>query len=206
VNIQLKQRLVGAIVLVSLGVIFIPMILPGNNESQDIKGSNIPPAPDYQFTPPPEPPKPPVIEKAAPIVEEAVPQTPKEKPKPKPKSKSKSKSVDESIDALIRKAIPPSVAPSSSREEASSSKTDMKQVANAWVVQVGSFSSRKNALALRDKIREQGHASFVEEIKGEKGMIYRVRVGPELTRDLAEDLKAKLQKQLKLKGLVLKYP
>jgi DedD protein len=203
VNIQLKQRLVGAIVLVSLGVIFIPMILPGNNESQDIQGSNIPPAPDYQFTPPPESPQPPAIEKAAPIVEAVTPQTSKDKPKPKPKPKSKS--VDESIDALIRRAIPPSAIPVPSEEEASP-KAGAKQAANAWVVQVGSFSSRKNALALRDKIREQGHASFVEEIKGKKGMIYRVRVGPELTHELAEDLKVTLQKQLKLKGLVLKYP
>jgi DedD protein len=201
VNNQLKQRLVGAIVLVSLGVIFIPMILPGNNDSADIQGSNIPPAPDYRFTPPPPAPEPPAMEKAAPIVEAPVAENAKGEVAPK------AKSVDESIDELVKKAIPQSTqVPESKDADPAIAESPAKDAANAWVVQVGSFSSRKNALALRDKIRDQGHASFVEAVKGEKGMIYRVRVGPELTRALAEELRDKLQKRLKLKGLVLKYP
>lgn len=217
-EIQLKQRLVGAVVLVSLGVIFIPMILPGNHsDSMNIAGSNIPPAPDYGFTPPPKPPPAPAVEKAAPIIESAEGSA----------TKPKGKTLDQSVDSLIRKAIPQpapekqaevkegaAAAESAKASETTKATAGAKTTAStkastsasAWIVQVGSFTSRDNAIALRDKIREQGHASFVEAVKGEKGMVYRVRVGPELTRELAEKLQASLQSKLKLKGMVLKYP
>jgi DedD protein len=76
----------------------------------------------------------------------------------------------------------------------------------AWIVQVGSFSSNDNAKALRDKLRKQGYTSFVEAVKGQKGMVYRVRVGPELTRKSAEQLNQRLSKEADIKGLVQSYP
>jgi len=36
--------------------------------------------------------------------------------------------------------------------------------------------------------------------------VYRVRVGPEITRKKAEALKLKLKKEFKLSGLVVKHP
>jgi len=79
--------------------------------------------------------------------------------------------------------------------------------ATAWVVQVGSFSSAKNARALRDKLRKMGHATFVEAVKDKAGKsVYRVRVGPEVRRDLAEKVLQQLARDAKLKGIVLRYP
>jgi DedD protein len=78
--------------------------------------------------------------------------------------------------------------------------------ASGWVVQVGSFSSSNNARALRDKLRKQGHASFVESVKGNSGTVYRVRVGPEVSRDSAERLRKQLKEVAGLKGLVQTYP
>ena len=77
---------------------------------------------------------------------------------------------------------------------------------SGWVVQVGSFSDSKNARALRDKLRQQGYASFVEDIKSKSGRVYRVRVGPELTRQAAEQLQQRLTKKAGLTGLVQAYP
>lgn len=52
-DIILKQRLVGAIVLISLGVIFIPMLLSGKGELSSAKlESNIPPEPQYEIRQP----------------------------------------------------------------------------------------------------------------------------------------------------------
>ena len=52
-DIILKQRLVGAIVLISLGVIFIPMLLTGKGDSGSGKmDSNIPATPNYQLRKP----------------------------------------------------------------------------------------------------------------------------------------------------------
>jgi len=53
VDIILKQRLVGAIVLISLGVIFIPMLLTGKGDLGSGKmDSNIPAAPNYELRKP----------------------------------------------------------------------------------------------------------------------------------------------------------
>jgi DedD protein len=53
VDILLKQRLVGAIVLISLGVIFIPMLLSGKGDLSSSKlQSNIPPEPAYDIRQP----------------------------------------------------------------------------------------------------------------------------------------------------------
>ncbi|MCF6211523.1 MAG: SPOR domain-containing protein [Gammaproteobacteria bacterium] len=202
-NIQLKQRLVGAVVLVSLAIIIIPMLLPGEGSyTRPQQGSAIPAEPDYRFAPLPEPPPVPSVAEAPPVpmealqeldvlgsdvVESAAKKTPSkvvEKPDIKP---------DLPIDAATPK-------------ESSISKAGDGQ-ATAWVVQVGSFSSAKNAHALRDKLRKLGHATFVEVVKGKaEKSVYRVRVGPEVRRDLAEKLQQQLGRDAKLKGIVLRYP
>ena len=76
----------------------------------------------------------------------------------------------------------------------------------SWVVQVGSFSDQNNALALRDRLREEGFVTFVEpaDINGRK--LYRVRVGPELQRSTAERLKDQLSEKTKLEGQLRQYP
>lgn len=48
-DILLKQRMVGAIVLISLGVIFIPMLLSGKGDLLQGDKSNIPPVPRYEI-------------------------------------------------------------------------------------------------------------------------------------------------------------
>jgi DedD protein len=200
VNIQLKQRLVGAVVLVALAVIFIPMLLPGEgNLGGGIHGSNIPPEPDFRFPPVPKAPKaPPVAEAPAvplgdaqdsetvkPVPAETTATAPAAKVEPKPKPTAKP------APSPVAKEVP--------------RKNTSGQV-DAWVVQVGSFSARKNAQALRDKLRKQGYTSFVESIRGDAGRVYRVRVGPELTKSAADKLQARLAKEAGLKGLVQTYP
>jgi len=82
-----------------------------------------------------------------------------------------------------------------------------KPIVSGWVVQLGSFAVQKNALKLRDKLRKNGYACFVESYHATGGkLIYRVRVGPELTRELAEKLKDKLKVATQLNGLVMSFP
>jgi DedD protein len=78
-------------------------------------------------------------------------------------------------------------------------------MAQAWVVQVGSFSQSGNALALRDKLRSNGFTAFVEKLKTAEGTVYRVRVGPELKRENAEKQLKQLQLQMNLKGIVMEH-
>lgn len=76
----------------------------------------------------------------------------------------------------------------------------------AWVVQVGSFSAEQNALALRNWLRSMGHLAFVERAHSGSGDVYRVRVGPESAPLLANEILKKIEKDTKLKGMVVRYP
>lgn len=192
-NEQIKQRLVGAVVLVSLAVIFIPMLLDGGDDSSMPRyGSNIPQQPEFDFEPldiplqpvEPIPERPRVIDKPEPPQSE-----PEASPTPveplKPTTEAKPKPEPEPI---------PESKPASTGDPV------------AWVVQVGSFSQSANALALRDKLRRNGFTAFVEKYRDKGKTSYRVRVGPELKRSTAEKHLQQLDKKLKLKGIIMGHP
>ena len=187
---QLKQRIVGAIVLVALAVIFIPMLLSGDRDGDmSIVESNIPAKPEHvdrvktlDIEPPAAPPPPaePIrrspVDEHTPSAQETAPSGTTEDATPQPPSRSEAQ-VDAPGD-------------------------DNK----AWAVQVGSFSQQSNALGLRDKLRKQGYSTFVEKVSTDNGPVYRVRVGPEVRRSKAEELQQELQAKLKLEGLVVAHP
>lgn len=192
---RLKQRLIGAVVLVALGVIFIPMILSGGRDT-DIPqfGSNVPPIPDKiakikTFEPEPEP-----EVKAEPKVE--IPQVvPIEHAEHEPAIPKNS---------VIAKTSRPAEAKLKSSGSESVPR-DMTEP-HGWVVQVGSFSNKNNALALRDKLRKNQFTAFVERVMKNNKPVYRVRVGPETRQQDAKQLEQNLLKKMKLKGLVVKHP
>ena len=76
----------------------------------------------------------------------------------------------------------------------------------SWVVQVGSFSNESNAVGLRDKLRQGGFTTQVEKVRVSGKTHYRVRVGPFLERDEAEQKRNQLADKFKLSGRVLSYP
>lgn len=60
-----------------------------------------------------------------------------------------------------------------------------------WSIQAGSFSKKENAQSLVDKLRKQGLPATIVT----KGNLYRVKVGPELDKKKAAEMKAKLDRQ-----------
>jgi DedD protein len=50
----------------------------------------------------------------------------------------------------------------------------------AWVVQLGSFSSQENASGLVKQLQKEGYPAFLEQLDSGNGVVYRVRVGPEV--------------------------
>lgn len=221
-NIQLKQRLVGAIVLVALAVIFIPMLLPGSGSiTGGISGSNIPPEPDYRFAPTLPAPKAPSLADA--------PELPLDDAALAKASNLEKTATGDASNSIEGKAperrLPPNAESAPSKktsrkpqsakstigsekqtETGKKQKNEKSLKASGWVVQVGSFSSARNAKALRDKLRKQGNASFIENSKNSTGPVYRVRVGPMVSHTAAEKLRVKLAKVSGLKGLVQAYP
>ncbi len=72
------------------------------------------------------------------------------------------------------------------------------------MVQVGAFSSKANAIVLRDRLRNGGHPAFVEA-NGDNTQ-YRVRIGPEIDKQVANELRDKVAADFGQTGIVVRYP
>ena len=64
-----------------------------------------------------------------------------------------------------------------------------------WYIQLGSFSKKENAMSLWDSLHEQGVPASLDTIQTDKGISYRLRVGPELDGKKAAAMKSRLDKQ-----------
>lgn len=195
---QRKERLVGAAVLVMLAVIFIPMVLDDTVQPESgINGTNIPPQPEGEFTsrvvplgseasPAASPPSPSPATVDTPAAPATVAQAPTPVPAPAPAPKEPETAT----------AMPP--APAAGTPAAAG--------VPAWVVQLGSFSDAANANALNKKLRQAGFSSFVEPLEQGGAKVFRVRVGPELRRSAAQDVRDRLKSGMGLDGIVVPYP
>ena len=164
----LQQRLIGAILLVALGVIFIPVLLDGSGfKSRNSRSIEMPAEPKY----------PPLSEiKLEPVVPNYVRQKP--------------------ATASVKK-------PESGNSE---TKTALKTPGNAFALQVSTVTIKDNAYALRDKLRKDGYAAYVESSTRNGKTSYRVRIGPELDMNRLEKMKATLSKEQGLDGFIVNHP
>ncbi|MEY4209748.1 MAG: hypothetical protein RLZ92_126 [Pseudomonadota bacterium] len=64
--------------------------------------------------------------------------------------------------------------------------------ATRWYLNAGSFSQKANATALQESLKQQGFAATIKEANGEKGLVYKVRIGPMLDKAKAQAVKNKL--------------
>lgn len=176
-DFRLKQRLVGAAVLVSLAVVFLPIVLDGpHGTATELDERPVPPKPSEFLSP------------AQPMAELGAID-----PQPEPRRR-------DSVPAP--RSERPSEASESRVPGGSASKKDLK----AWAIQVGSFTSEKNAEKLQADLRAKGFPAFVEQASGDGSVVYRVRVGPELLRKRVDAMRAEIEDSFKLKTLVVHYP
>lgn len=63
---------------------------------------------------------------------------------------------------------------------------------NRWYLQVGTFSQKANAASLQESLKQQGFAATVKEVAGDKGTVFKVRIGPIVDKAKAQAVKAKL--------------
>ena len=76
-------------------------------------------------------------------------------------------------------------APASEPEETSTT--------GMWAVQRGAFSDPAKADKLAADLRKQGFAAFLTKVSTDKGQLHRVRIGPQADRAAAEAVAKKLQ-------------
>lgn len=75
-----------------------------------------------------------------------------------------------------------------------------------FAVQIGALRSERDAQALRDRARGAGFVAFVEQVSTDSGLLWRVRVGPEIDRPSAERRQRELRSALGVEGLVVSHP
>lgn len=190
---QLKQRLVGAIVLIALAVIFMPILLDGSIRRATLtEADQIPERPLFIFEPINLPPKSGVSIPEAPVTTTIAAEPQRQQPSD---SKVNKTVADAAVESKPSLSLPPKPLPTTVSAEI---------IPAAWAVQVASFSSYERARALHDQLEHSGLSSFIESSKGAKSY-YRVKVGPEIERAAAERIRDQVADALKLDGQVVQY-
>lgn len=209
-TVNIKQRVVGALVLVSLGVILIPLLLNGGSElNQSFLDKNIPEMPQKLTKVLPAVPQPMTMPARKNIIShpereivsdnkasnEIKPGSNIQKAKAKSASKDSSKSTPKPVTKTITNTSYETV------NKPASSKINM-----AYTLQIASFSQKTNAFALQNKLRKKKFKAYIESILTEKGRMYRLRVGPYLKFEQIAAIKKQIETQFKLKNtIIVKY-
>ncbi len=196
----LKERIIGATVLVLFVVLVVPVFLDGPSNSGEVISEQVPlPGQSGEAnqtivlnrdrTQPV-----PAASNNAPVAEE--PQEEQKQPEqrelePEPIAEPEPEPVPEPAQKE------PEVVQATVVEPASST--------GMWAVQLGSFGNKENADKLAADLKKLGFAAFRSQLSTGSGELHRVRVGPQKDRESAEAVAEALAKAGK-KGQVVPHP
>jgi len=183
--------MVGALVLIALAVIFVPMLFNREDDARRVEVD----APAMPQTP------------AMPGVEVQPVEVPEPAAEPFPEEFEIIEEGPETEAQVPAEPItaPPAVAeptptPPAERPEPEQ-RLDAANLPVSWSVQLASLSNRESAEALTAKLRSQGYNAYVRTFEG----MNRVFVGPLVERAEANRLRDVLERQQKLKGFVVRF-
>jgi len=222
----LKERVIGAIALVVIAVLVVPVFLDGPSTEVEIVSESVTlPGQNEQSR------------KRQTIVLE------RDRDQPVPVSNSRNLQATTAAEKLAAddaarkaaadaasaaesaaraKATPPETGNADSPEQppkteaaTTVAKADVKAARTApaapesttgmWAVQLGSFSNQANAERLAADLRRGGYAAFLSQLTTSSGSLHRVRVGPQKDRESAEAVAEKLNGDGH-KGQVVPHP
>jgi DedD protein len=207
----MKQRMVGALVLVALAVIFLPMLFTREDEMRQVRveapqAPAMPSLPEVQVEPVavPEPQvlaeetqQPPVVvdESTAPA------STPSQPITPSPQTQTQAQAAKPpapKVEAKPAAAPAPAVA---AAKPAAPSKIDVNGLPVSWSIQLASLSNRAGAESLQQTLRSQGYNAYIRSAGG----MNRVYVGPLIERAEAERVRDAINRKHSLKGFVVRF-
>ena len=178
---KFQSRLVGTIILVAIGVIFLPDLFDGKKQHYQEQFASIPLQPEiavegeYATIPEPEfadvelPPEPVTVVVDEPQATEVAADEPV-RVKPQPVGEPQPGNVD-----------------------------------SAWVVQLGVFRNFSNAEKLVAKLRDAGYQAHVFPKQPKEGDLARVVVGPDVSQAKLSAQVSELEKLTGLKGRLLRF-
>ncbi|MDD1137989.1 SPOR domain-containing protein [Pseudomonas sp. TNT2022 ID233] len=209
-----KQRMVGALVLVALAVIFLPMLFSRQDEQRQVT-VDAPAAPQapavaqiqMETVAVPEPqvlPQEPVPSDDE-FAEQVAPTTPiaSAAPAPAPAPVAKPVAPAPAPAPVVKPSTAPAqpIAALSAKPDTAQSRVDANGLSVSWSVQLASLSSRASAESLQKNLRSQGYNAYIRSADGKN----RVFVGPLIERAEADRLRDLLSRQQNLKGFVVRF-
>jgi len=211
----LKQRIIGALVLISLAVIFVPIIFDEPHSERQSTPITIPEEPPFPEVDMPAQPDPRNFEEPEAggssvgyrMVEEpaeadaAVAETVEE---PASQTTAEATPAQTASQAEPQQAPEPQQAtePVASASEPEQPKEFSKTLEGAWIVQLGSFGNADNARRLRDKVIEMKYGAHLQQVTRGDTELTRVFSGPFVNEAEARKAKAVLDKEFNLNSLV----
>ncbi|HEY6527832.1 MAG TPA: SPOR domain-containing protein [Cellvibrionaceae bacterium] len=207
----LKQRIVGALVLLALLVIFLPVLFDRNRVEPVDPTSQIPPSINVPAAPINAPVVPSVAESdmAPPPAQMLIPaENLAEKPDQiaaqivkieaakadkllTGKADNKS-AIKLTKSEMIKPVLPPPA-------------LNARGSAEAWILQAASYKTAAQAKKLREDLAAKGFNAYTRELNSPKGPVIRVFVGPKFDKATALDQKKRIDELFKLNVLVLPY-
>ncbi len=210
----MRERLVGALVLLCIGVVLWSMLFTGTVEQKVDRRTQIPPPividrpqeveprKPANVRPVPEQVRNPKPERVARVDDAPAPaddetsaestETSQVKPQPEP------------VAAVKPEPEPAPPAPAAAPKKRPALDQDTR-LPEAWVVQVGTFGQKANADTLKEKLQKDGHKAYLKNVKTKKGTLYRVLVGPVLVEAEAEKTRQAIADKYKIKPIVQRF-
>lgn len=182
----LKERIIGAAVLVLVVVLVVPVFLDGPPGDDEIVSKSVPlPGQAEQKTQT-------VVldrDRKEPVPSATNNASAQDTPKPQPAPQQQKPDSE----PVAQKPAPEPVVEQQPAGEPPAATPDASTT-GMWAVQLGSFSNQQNADALAANLRKQGFAAFLSKLTTSSGELHRVRVGPQKDRASAEAMAAQLKK------------
>lgn len=189
-NEGFKQRIVGAIVLISVALILWPVLFSDAAGPLVDRRSQIPPVPKFEkFS---------VAEPVRPVGIKPVPETTLETEEP----------VDLAPMSVEQKPLPKTadtLTTAAAKALAQKPTLGSRGLPEGWLLQVASFGNGNNAEDLKAKLQRQGYKAFTRTIKTAGGEVVRVYIGPKLTKDAFDKDRPSIDKTYKVKSIVVKF-
>lgn len=171
---KLKERLLGAVIILSIMIIVLPILFkPGNENLSDLIQHNL--LEDDRLDA---------------VVDLELENFVKQKPMPMVAAPV--------LEPVKTVAVKPAPAPVKTLEAPASVKG-----VRTWVLRMGIFSNPKNAKLLVEKLSAKGYPAYSKVDTARGAAITRVFVGPRKTENEIKKIRDRLKKDLHLEGIVL---
>jgi DedD protein len=196
----LKERIIGAAILVLFVVLVVPIFLDGPPKETEIVSERVLlPGQDTQTT------QTVVLDRnrTEPVptanATSAAPQAATSKPDQPEAEKT------QEVTAVVEKKPEPTPKVAEQKPPLEAKTPTATSATGMWAVQLGSFSNKENAEKLAADLRKQGYAAFLSQLTTDTGQLHRVRIGPQKDRESAEAMAGRLSK-VGHKGQVVPHP